>query len=166
MPYKHRIYAPGTAWHMTARGIADEPIFFEDLDRLALLARLRKVTDRVNWQIVAWCLMDTHYHLVLFAGAEPQVSRGMLMLNSVYAREFNQRYARRGHLFGKRYSPTHVNDEPHLLAAVAYTLRNPVRAGLVTRVEDWPWSGNAKVEPRRVDTLPARPRDVPVRPRG
>jgi putative transposase len=166
MPYTHRFYAPGTAWHMTARGIDDAPIFFEDFDRLAFLARLRKVTARVHWQVAAWCLMSTHYHLVLFAGAEPDVSRGMSMLNSVYARELNRRYDRRGHLFGERYQPTRVKDEQHLVAAVAYTLRNPVRAGIAKSVEDWPWSGTTRLEPRRIGTHSPHNGDVLVRPRG
>ncbi len=166
MPYKHRIYVPGGAWHMTARGIDHAPIFFEDFDRLALLARLRKVTERVDWQVVAWCLMDTHYHLLLFAGREPQVSLGMQMLNAQYAREFNQRYDRRGHLFGERYRPTPIEVDAHLVAAIAYILRNPVRAGLVDRVEDFLWSGTTRLEPRRVATVSTLPRDVLVRPRG
>ena len=166
MPYKHRIYEPGTAWHMTARGIDDASIFLEDFDRVAFLSRLRRVTERVDWQVVGWCLMSTHYHLLLLAGAEPQVSLGMQMLNSVYARELNRRYDRRGHLFGERYRPTRVADEAHFVAALRYTLRNPVRAGLVARVEDWRWSGTTRLEPRTLDTVPTQSRDVIVRPRG
>jgi len=108
MPYKHRIYEAGSAWHMTARGIDHAPIFFEDLDRLVFLHQLRKVGERVGWQVVAWCLMATHYHLLLFSGREPQVSLGMQMLNGLYARELNRRYDRRGHLFGERYRPTPI----------------------------------------------------------
>jgi REP element-mobilizing transposase RayT len=166
MPYKLRIYPPGSAWHMTARGVDGAPIFLEDFDRLAFLARLQQVSARVGWQIVAWCLMDTHYHLLLFAGREPQVSFGMQMLNSQYARELNRRYGRRGHLFGERYRPTPIEADGHLVAAIAYTLRNPVRAGLVSRAEDWRWSGTTKLEPRRIDTDSTLPRHVLVRPHG
>ncbi|MBA3787660.1 MAG: transposase [Actinobacteria bacterium] len=166
MPYKHRIYEPGSAWHMTSRGVDRAPIFFEDFDRLAFLALLEKVTKLVGWCVVAWCLMETHYHLLLFAGREPQVSLGLQMLNSQYARELNRRYDRRGHLFGERYRPTPIVTDEHLVGAIAYTLRNPVRAGLVDRVEDWSWSGTTRLEPRRIGTLSAHSRDVLVRPRG
>jgi putative transposase len=166
MPYKHRIYEPGSAWHMTARGVDRAPIFFESFDRLLFLAVLKKVTTSVGWQIVAWCQMQTHYHLLLFAGREPQVSRGMQMLNGLYARELNRRYDRRGHLFGERYRPTPIDADEHLLAAIAYTLRNPVRAGLAARIEDWPWSGTTRLERRRIDTDSAHARDVLVRPHG
>jgi putative transposase len=166
MAYKHRIFEPGGAWHMTARGIDRMPIFFEDFDRLAFLAELRRVTARVQWQIAAWCLMDTHYHLVLFAGREPQVSLGMQILNGLYARRLNERYDRRGHLFGARYRPTRVLDDQNLRAATAYVLRNPVRAGLVRRVEHWRWSGTTSLHPRGIDTVPTRSRDVLVRPHG
>jgi REP element-mobilizing transposase RayT len=151
---------------MTARGIDHAPIFFEDFDRLAFLALLRKVSKRVGWQVVVWCLMETHYHLLLFAGREPQVSLGMQMLNGLYARELNRRYDRRGHLFGERYRPTPIEDDEHLVAAIAYTLRNPLRAGLVERIEDWAWSGTTTFEPRRIDTVSAQSREVLVRPRG
>ena len=151
---------------MTARGIADSPIFLEDFDRLAFLAELRRVSRRVGWRVVAWCLMDTHYHLLLFAGREPQVSLGMQILNGQYARRLNERYDRRGHLFGARYRPTPVESDQHLAAAMPYVLRNPLRAGLVERIEEWPWSGTSKLDPRRVDTMSTHSRDVLVRPRG
>lgn len=166
MPYTHRIYVPGSAWHMTARGIDRAPIFLEDFDRLVFLALLRKVTERVGWQVVAWCLMETHYHLLLFAGREPQISLGMQMLNGLYARELNRRHDRRGHLFGERYRPTPIEPDEHLVAAIAYTLRNPVLAGLVDRIEDWVWSGTTTLEPRRIDTVSTLSRDVLVRPHG
>ena len=166
MPYKHRIYEAGSAWHMTARGIDHAPIFFEDLDRLVFLHQLRKVGERVGWQVVAWCLMATHYHLLLFSGREPQVSLGMQMLNGLYARELNRRYDRRGHLFGERYRPTPIAADKHLVAAIAYTLRNPIRAGLVGRIEDWAWSGTMTLEPRRIDAVSTPPRHVLVHQNG
>ena len=92
--------------------------------------------------------MHTHYHLVVLTGLDPAVSAAMQRLNGVYAREFNRRHHRRGHLFGQRYSPTVVEDERHLAAACSYVLLNPVTAGLVRSVEDWPWSGGAELEPR------------------
>jgi putative transposase len=90
----------------------------------------------------------------------------MQMLNSQYARDLNRRYDRRGHLFGERYRPTPIEADEHLVAAIGYTLRNPVRAGLVRRVEDWPWSGTTTLEPRRIVTDSTLLRHVLVRPHG
>ena len=114
----------------------------------------------------AWCLMDTHYHLLVAADPEAQVSLGMQMLNSNHARAVNRRYDRRGHLFGARYRPTSVGSSGQLAATRAYILRNPVRAGLVARVADWPWSGTSRLVRREVATESAQSRHVLVRPRG
>ena len=135
---------------MTARGVDGLRIFPTAFDCHSFLARLRGVTERTGWTIAAWCLMQTHYHLLVFAPSEPRIPWAMQALNSVYAREFNQRHGRRGHVFGERYTDTLVGSEAHLDAAAEYILENPVRAGLVQAVDHWPWSGDHRLEPRRL----------------
>jgi putative transposase len=156
MGYKLRSFPPGGATHLTARGVADEPIFRGDLDRHAFLTILRRISERVQWTVVAWCLMDTHYHLLVVTAADPQVPRALQTLNSVYAREFNRWHGRRGHLFGARYRDTPIRDDAHLEAARAYVLRNPVEAGMARRVEDWRWAGDHRLEPRGAATQRSR----------
>jgi REP element-mobilizing transposase RayT len=152
--------------HLTSRGVDDQPIFLSDLDRFQLVALLRRVTEEVGWRVAAWCLMTTHYHLLVIGAAEPRISWAMQKLNSVYAREFNLRHGRRGHLFGERFTDTAVGTAGHLVAAIDYVLENPVRAGLVPRVEDWAWSGYERLEPRtlrRIVTTATESRDTLVR---
>ncbi len=152
---------------MTTRGIDDQPIFLSDLDRYELLAILRKVTERVGWRVLCWCLMTTHYHLLVVVPDDPRVSWAMQTVNSVYAREFNSRHRRRGHLFGERFADTLVESDPQLTRTIAYVLENPVRAGIVKRVEDWPWSGLEPLRSRdEVGTLSTRSRNFPVRLAG
>jgi putative transposase len=153
MPRRPRSFYPGVPTHITAHGVDDQPIFLGDLDRIAFLASLRRVTDRVGWRVVAWCLLATHYHLLVVVGpaAEPRVSWAMQTLNSIYAREFNRRHRRRGHLFGERFTDTLVATNWHLEAAVAYVFANPVDAGLVRRFDEWRWSGDHRLEPRQVE---------------
>ena len=105
MGRRARSFYSGVPTHLTAREVDDQPIFRSDLDRYELLALLRNATQRVDWQVVAWCLMTTHYHLLVVVPEELRVSWAMQTVNSVYAREFNARYRRRGHLFGTA-SPT------------------------------------------------------------
>lgn len=83
--------------------------------------------------------MGTHYHLLLEAKADA-LPAAMQWLNSVYARGFNKRYDRRGHLFGARYDTWLMRDQQHFDATVRYVLNNPVRAGLCKRAEEWRWS--------------------------
>jgi REP element-mobilizing transposase RayT len=142
------VFAPGGAYHLTARGVDDGTIFYTAFDCFAMLALLRQVTKCCEWTVLAWCFMHTHYHLVVLTAAEPAISDGMHRVNGTYAREFNLRHHRRGHLFGQRYSPTPIEDERHLAAACGYVLLNPVTAGLVKSVEDWAWSGDARLEAR------------------
>jgi REP element-mobilizing transposase RayT len=148
MARKPREFEPGVPTHLTACGVDNQPIFLTDLDRIALLVLLRHVTKRIDWQIVTWCFMTTHYHLLVVVGREPRIPWALQTLNSVYAREFNARHGRRGHVFGSRYTDTVVGTDFHLDSAIAYILENPVRAGIVKRVEDWPWSGGSALEPR------------------
>ena len=167
MPRKLRSFHPGVPVHMTARGVDDEPIFRSDLDRYELLGVLRKTTERVHWRVVAWCLMTTHYHLLVVAAEEPRVSWAMQTVNSVYAREFNSRHRRRGHVFGERFADKLVESHQQLQRTIAYILENPVRAGMVRKFEDWPWSGLATLRPRdEVETPATRIRDFPVRRAG
>ncbi len=168
MPRRKRCSTPRAALHLTARGIDGAPIFVDDFDRVSFIALLGRVTERAGWTIVAWCLMDTHYHLLVIAPEEPKVPWAMQLLNGTHAREFNERHQRRGHVFGARYCEKVNADEPHLLAASDYVLDNPVRGGLVREHDQWPWSGDGRLEPRedRIVRVPRQNRDVLVRPRG
>jgi REP element-mobilizing transposase RayT len=89
--------------------------------------------------VIAWCLMSTHYHLVVEAKRE-QMSLAAHRLNSLYAMYFNRRHDRRGHLFENRFSSWVVQDEEHLWETVEYVLENPVIAGLCAEAGDWLWS--------------------------
>jgi putative transposase len=130
---------PDGQFHLTASGAGGIHIFRADLDRLEFLHALGIVVDRCGWRLLVYCLMGTHYHLVVDAKAD-RLSAAMRWLNSVHAQGFNKRHERRGHLFGARYDVRAIRDETHLRAATRYILDNPVRAGLCPRAEDWPWS--------------------------
>ena len=133
---------PDGFYHVTGRGVAKTKIFRDSTDRLAFLLLLRRTIDRFRWKWIVFCLMSTHYHVVIEATRE-DLSRGMHRLNGLYAQQFNARYARRGHLFGDRFSAWLIESEDHLTATCRYVLLNPVRAGLCGAIEDWPWSGTS-----------------------
>ncbi len=139
MARMRRSELPDGHFHLTAAGAGGIHIFVADLDRLEFLHGLGIVADRFNWRLLVYCLMGTHYHLLVEATAA-NLAPGMRWLNGVYAQGFNKRHERRGHLFGARYDARVVRDETHLRAATSYVLENPVRAGLCARAESWPWS--------------------------
>ena len=104
------------AYHVTARGTGGAPIFLEDVDRLDFVALLGSTARRFDWLCHAYCLMSTHYHLVLEA-PRLHLSAGMGWLNGTHARRFNRRHDRRGHLFEGRFSAYAIQDESYLEAA-------------------------------------------------
>ena len=83
--------------------------------------------------------MPNHYHLLLET-PEPNLSRGMKLLNGVYTQRFNRHQRRYGHVLQGRYKSIVVEKESHLLELTRYVVLNPVRAKLVRSVRDWPWS--------------------------
>ena len=168
MGRRRREFYRGVPTHITARGVDELPILDSDLDRYDLLAILRNVTELVEWQVLCWCLMTTHYHLlVVVPEDEKRVAAAMHRINSIYARRFNSWYGRRGHVFGARYRDTLVESNPHSRRAIAYILDNPVRAGIVKRYDEWNWSGLATLRPRdELDTLSQRSWHNPVRRAG
>ena len=140
MPRGPRWFLPNGVYHVTARGTGGISIFMDDVDRAAFLHLLEQVRRRFRWSLSAYCLLGTHYHLVVETECE-RLSRGMHRLNGIYAQRFNRRHQRKGHLFEERFSSWVVRDELHLQATWRYVLANPVRAGLCRYAEDWPWSG-------------------------
>ena len=139
MPRKPRVEAPGAIHHVIARGNGGSRIVADDDDRQALVAALRHASARYGWRVHAYCLMDTHLHLVVET-PEPTLGSGMRRLLGGYAYEFNQRHGRYGHLFAGPFSSSLVATEAYAIEVCAYVVLNPVRAGLVPAPEDWGWS--------------------------
>src|SRR5215212_8497113 len=134
-----RLEFPGACYHVTARGDRQEPIFESEEDYLVFIDLLAKEVTQQNWLLYAFCLMDNHYHLLLET-PEPNLVRGMRRLNGVYTQAFNRRHERGGHVLQGRYKAILVDKDSHLLDLGRYVVLNPVRAQLVKRPEDWPWS--------------------------
>jgi len=134
-----RIEYPGALYHVTCRGNARGKVFLIDPDREFFLQVLAQAVERFNWLCHAYCLMTNHYHL-LVETVDPTLARGMRQLNGVYTQEFNRRHSRTGHVFQGRYKAILVERDAYLLELARYVVLNPVRAKLVRRAQDWPWS--------------------------
>ena len=139
MPRKPRFEAAGAIQHVVARGNAGGRIVADDDDRRALLSGLGRASERSAWRVHAYCVMNTHLHVVVET-PEPTLGSGMRRLLGSYAHEFNRRYDRYGHLFTGPFSSSLVATEAYAIEVCAYVVLNPVRAGLVLAPEEWPWS--------------------------
>jgi len=131
---------PEGIYHVTGRGVDGCAIVLDDDDRSRFVRLLRDVCRRFGWRCHAFCLMDTHYH-VLAETALGALSVGCHRLNGLHAQRFNERHGRAGHLFGDRFHARALASDAHLLAASLYIRNNPVRAGICDLADDWRWSG-------------------------
>ena len=134
-----RLQVAGEFFHILARGNARQAIFLDEVDRDVFLETLRTVVERFGLRCHAYCLMGNHYHLLLQPLAS-DISSGLRQLNGVYGQAFNRRHRRVGHVFASRFKSLLVGRDSYLLQLIRYIARNPVRAGLVTTAELWPWS--------------------------
>lgn len=134
-----RIEYAGALYHVTARGDRREDIFLGDDDRVDWLEVLGQTCQRFNWVVHAYCQMTNHYHL-LVETIDGNLSKGMRQLNGVYTQHFNRHHDQVGHLFQGRYKAILVQKESYLLELSRYIVLNPLRARMVKRLDQWPWS--------------------------
>lgn len=134
-----RLEFPDALYHLTSRGDRREDIYEDDTDRRAYLEVLSSVIEQFNWTCYAYCLMSNHYHL-LVQTPDANLSKGMRQLNGVYTQAYNRRHNKTGHLFQGRYKSILVDEDSYLLELSRYIVLNPVKAGMVKRVDQWKWS--------------------------
>jgi REP element-mobilizing transposase RayT len=129
-------------FHITCHSVRDTSLFRDDLDRIRFLTELAAVCGIYGWTCIEYCLMTTHFHLLVTvdAGVLPLA---MHRLNFRYACAFNARHGTRGHVLERRYGAGRIASDAHLLAAYRYVARNPVMAKLCATPQEWPWSSYA-----------------------
>jgi putative transposase len=127
-------------YHVISRGAGGAAFFRDDVDRFALMRCLSLTAERCEWVIYAYCLMTTHFHVVLET-KRANLGAGMQRVNSRYVKRFNERWGRFGTLVSERYRSRWIESEAYLSEACRYVFLNPIRAGLCDQVAQWPWSG-------------------------
>ena len=119
-------------------------------------------------RVLGFCLMGNHWHLILWPREEGELSRFMLRLTTTHVRRLHAHYHHRdgGHIYQGRYKSFPVQaDDLHLLAVLRYVEANPLRAGLVKRARDWPWSSlplRLRPPPEDGSILDASPLPLPL----
>lgn len=120
-----RINLPYTLYHVFSRTNSDGAAFGDTADREMFLHYLSKFTALFQLRVHAWCLMDTHFHLLLETGERPALSEFMKRLLTAYTVYFNRRHRLHGHLFQGRYKSLVVEKSSYLLAVSRYIHLNP-----------------------------------------
>jgi len=144
VPRKPREEVEGGVYHVFARGNDKRLIYRDDADRRTYLNMLRGTVRQCRWRLLAYCLMENHVHL-LIETPEANLARGMQRMHGLYAREFNARHRRSGHVFQGRYGAVRIKTDEQLWMVAVYVAMNPVAAGLCARPDAWPWSSHSAV---------------------
>lgn len=152
MPRLARAVVPGVPHHVTQRGNRRQPTFFGDDDYQLYRDLMSEWCEQRGVEIWAYCLMPNHVHLVAWPTAEESLRRAIGEAHRRYTRHVNFREGWRGHLWQGRFGSFPM-DDAYLVAAARYIELNPVRAGLVARPEQWPWSSAGAHLTGRADPL-------------
>jgi REP-associated tyrosine transposase len=142
MPRHRRVVIPNCPHHITQRGNNRRDVFFSDADRDLYLTLLKKYTSMYGVQILGYCLMTNHVHVIAIPAAPSGLAKVLGRVHNDYARWLNIRRRESGHVWQNRFFSCPIEFR-HLWAVLAYVERNPVRAGLVSSCDAWPWSSAA-----------------------
>jgi REP element-mobilizing transposase RayT len=136
VPRKLRVEYPGAIYHVMNRGDRREPIFKDDVDHRRFLETLAEACGKTDWQVLAYCLMPNHFHLVVET-PQGNLVAGMKWFLGTYTSRFNRRHKLSGHLFSGRYKALIVDGSGngYLRAVCDYVHLNPARAKLLQKEE-------------------------------
>jgi len=146
MPRGARDALGGYCYHVLNRGNGRRTVFRKDGDFAAFCKLLREAGERVDVRLLAYCLLPNHFHLALWPRHDGDLSAYMMWLMTAHVRRYHQHYHSSGHLWQGRYRSFPIQEDDHLLTVHRYIERNPVRAGLVKRAQDWLWSSAAAAQ--------------------
>lgn len=105
-----------------------------------MIRRMKKYSIKFHISVVAYCLMPNHYHFLLRQDGLFSLSTFMQAVFNSYTKAFNKAYNRTGTLFEGPFKAVHVDRDSYLLHLCRYIHRNPLDAGLVKQLDDWPYS--------------------------
>ena len=155
MPRTARFIVPGVTVHVVQRGHDRHDCFFDESDYRAYLGYLSEFAVRFRCAVHAYCLMTNHVHLLVTPRAEDSCAWMMKNVGQQHVQRINSRRRRTGTLWESRFYSCPVSSERYVLACYRYIELNPVRAGMVVRPEEYPWSsygGNSRGDPNGVLT--------------
>jgi len=163
MPRRKRVATGGVVFHVLNRAVAREKIFWKPADYEAFETVLQEAGERVPMRLLCYCVMPNHWHLVLWPRGDEDLSEYMRWLTVTHAKRWHANYhsSGSGALYQGRFKSFPIQEDGHFLTACRYVERNPLRANLVERAEEWRWSslwhriqGSSLVS---LDAWPVRP---------
>jgi putative transposase len=143
MPRTARSVEAGLIYHVLNRGNGRMRLFHKDFDFLAFERVLGEALKRYPVELLTYCLMPNHWHLVLRPTTDDALGKLMGWVGVTHVRRHHEHYQTRGggHLYQGRFKGFPVQEDRHFLTLCRYVEANPVRAGLVKDAVDWQWNG-------------------------
>jgi putative transposase len=140
MPRTARASRGGFVYHVINRGNARQKVFHKDGDYEAFVRLMVEAVDRVPMRLTGYCLMPNHFHLLVWPHRDGDLSRWMQWLLTSHVRRYHRHYHSSGHVWQGRFKAFPVQEDEHYLTVLRYVERNPLRAKMVERAQDWEWS--------------------------
>lgn len=168
MPRSARIAPGGLVFHTLNRANQRAPIFEKPADYRAFERVVVRTMEYVAMRILAYCLMPNHWHFVLWPYEDGDLAAFMHRLTTTHVRRWHlhRHSVGAGHLYQGTFKSFPVQTDEYLITVCRYVERNPVRAGLVERAQDWPWSSlsartdrGSEDKPQVADWPITRPKD-------
>ena len=139
MPRTARKKSKSGIYHVMMRGINRQKIFLEEDDNIKFIETLKKYKEISGYDLFGYCLMGNHLHLLMKENKE-SLGTTIQRICSSYVLWYNKKYDRIGHLFQERFKSEPVEDDTYFLVVLRYILQNPVKAGIVSKAQDYEWS--------------------------
>jgi putative transposase len=140
MPRTARASRGNWCYHVLNRGNGRAEVFHKEEDYAAFVRLFEPACERLPMRLVGWCLMPNHFHLVLWPHGDGDLGRWMQWLLTSHVRRYHRHYHGSGHVWQGRFKAFPIQRDDHFLTVLRYVERNPLRARLVERAEDWQWS--------------------------
>lgn len=141
-----RIWRPGFVYHITSRGNNKQVLFLNNADYNTYINEMKnslKYFEDDKYEVYSYCIMNNHVHILMRCNlAKP--GKLMARINKKYADYYNKKYGKSGHVFQQRYYAKIMKDGFQILDVSRYIHKNPVKAKLVKKAEDYKWSSYKK----------------------
>ena len=142
MPRNARAALGGICYHVINRGNGRQRVFRKDEGYRSFLTALDDASLEIPMRVLGYCLLPNHFHLVVWPEHDGDMSRWMHWAQNAHVRRYHQYYNSSGHIWQGRFKSFPIQQDEHLLTVLRYVERNPVRAELVERAEQWIWSSS------------------------
>jgi len=166
MPRRPRVASGGFAYHVLNRAVGRGSLFDDDADYMAMERVIERTHKRLPIRIVSYCLMQNHWHFVLWPEKDDELSEFMRLRTVTHTQRWHahRQTAGTGPLYQGRFKSFPIQHDDHFLTVCRYVERNPLRANLVNSAQRWLWCSLAKRTSRRRPTWLLPMNQWPVEP--